>query len=130
VLNIVDPFGSKPTTSLRTQVAICSSTPVTPGCWPDAAAAGSRQQAAGSSVLCSVPLYACWVALLLFVTQGTVGICPESQLAGPSLDVRKFCIFNVSHTAARFVCLCQILSYYDLTRLKRFVSRSTLKWCN
>jgi hypothetical protein len=44
----------------------------------------------------------------------------------PCLDVRKFCFFNVLHTVARFVCLWQILFYHGLTRLKRFVSRSTL----
>jgi hypothetical protein len=49
---------------------------------------------------------------------------------GPCLDVRKFYLFNVSHTVTHFVCLWQIVSYHGLTRLKIFVSRSTSKRCN
>jgi hypothetical protein len=46
------------------------------------------------------------------------------------IDVRKFCLSNILHTVARFVYLWQILSYHGLTRLKRFVLRSTSKWRN
>jgi hypothetical protein len=70
--------------------------------------------------------YVCvpWKAVLNFLLVSVGGSMR------PCLDVRKFCLFNVSHIVACFVCLWQILSYHGLTRLKRFVTRSTSKLCN